>query len=96
MRAFNKVKAAVANVIFCTYPYSKKCFVIDPVANEKYAMGAMLVQEYMAWKKSSAPPFLRNTTMPNSNTSLESKNGCPHTKLADFITLFMVAKPDFL
>ena len=44
-KAFDKTKAAVANAILCTYPDPKKRFIIYPDASQKYAMGAMLIQE---------------------------------------------------
>jgi hypothetical protein len=42
--AFDKIKAAAANTIRCTYLKPTKCFII-PDPSQKYAMGAMLVQE---------------------------------------------------
>ena len=44
-QAFNKTKAAIANSILCTYPNPNKPFIIYPDASQKYAMGAILVQE---------------------------------------------------
>ncbi len=45
-KAFNKVKAAIANAILCTYPNPKKRFTMYPDTSQKYAMGAMLTQEF--------------------------------------------------
>ena len=44
-QAFNKTKAAIANAILCTYPNPNKCFIIYPNASQKYATGAIIVQE---------------------------------------------------
>ena len=43
--AFDVLKAAVANAILCTYPDPNKRYIIYPDAAQKYAMGAMLMQE---------------------------------------------------
>jgi len=44
--AFNKVKTEIANAILCTYPDPNRRFIIYPDASQKYAMGAMLTQEF--------------------------------------------------
>ena len=44
-QAFEKTKAVIANAILWTYPDPNKRFRIYPDALQKYAMGAMLVQE---------------------------------------------------
>ena len=43
--ALNKTKAAPTKAILCTYLDPNKRFIIYPDASQKYAMGAMLVQE---------------------------------------------------
>jgi hypothetical protein len=45
-QAFTKIKAEIANAILCTYPDPNKRFIIYPDASQKYAMGAMLAQEF--------------------------------------------------